>query len=127
MVDYAKTTTTEVVSPQEQRGGKKSRKSGSAAVKGLTCPLCGKGIMETQRAFGCSDWKNGCHFTLWKDCLTRGGGPALNEKIVRLILEKGEVPGSTGVIRMKDGMISFTPAGKDMPSVSLPVTYEKSH
>ena len=82
--------------------------------------------METQRAFGCSDWKNGCRFTLWKDCLTRGGGPALNEKIVRLILEKGEVPGSTGVIRMKDGMISFTPTGKDAPSVSLPITYEKS-
>ncbi|MBR4501903.1 MAG: DNA topoisomerase 3 [Clostridia bacterium] len=126
LVDYAKTTTTEVNFPQEQRGGKKGRKSASAAVRDLACPLCGKGIMETQRAFGCSDWKNGCRFTLWKDCLTRGGGPALNEKIVRLILEKGEVPGSTGVIRMKDGMISFTPTGKDAPSVSLPITYEKS-
>ncbi len=126
LVDYAKTTTTEVSFPPEQRGGGKGRKSGPAAVKGLACPLCGKGITETQRAFGCSDWKNGCRFTLWKDCLTRGGGPALNEKIVRLILEKGEVPGSTGVIRMKDGMISFTPAGKDAPSVSLSVTYEKT-
>ncbi len=126
LVDYAKTTTTEVSFPPEQRGGNKGRKSGTAAVKGLACPLCGKGIMETQRAFGCSDWKNGCRFTLWKDCLTRGGGPALNEKIVRLILEKGEVPGSTGVIRMKDGIISFTPAEKDTPSVSLSVKYEKT-
>ena len=125
LVDYAKTTDTEVSFPQEQRGGKKGRKSGAAPVSGLFCPLCGKGILETQRAFGCSDWKNGCRFTLWKDCLTRGGGPELNEKIVRLILEKGEVPGSTGVIRMKDGKISFTPAGKDAPSVSVSIAYEK--
>lgn len=30
------------------------------------CPLCGKPIYENSKAFGCSGWKDGCSFTLWK-------------------------------------------------------------
>lgn len=31
------------------------------------CPLCGQGIVrETPKAFGCSRWKEGCTFTIWK-------------------------------------------------------------
>nr|WP_295971922.1 type IA DNA topoisomerase [uncultured Bacillus sp.] len=31
------------------------------------CPLCGHGIIEGQKGFGCSNWKNGCKFTIWKN------------------------------------------------------------
>lgn len=31
------------------------------------CPLCGHGIIEGQKGFGCSNWKNGCKFVIWKD------------------------------------------------------------
>lgn len=31
------------------------------------CPLCGHGIMEGQKGFGCSNWKNGCKFVIWKN------------------------------------------------------------
>ena len=30
------------------------------------CPLCGKDIVEGQKAYGCSGWKDGCKFTVWK-------------------------------------------------------------
>jgi len=31
------------------------------------CPLCGQGIVrETAKAYGCSRWKEGCTFTIWK-------------------------------------------------------------
>jgi len=30
------------------------------------CPACGKPVMETPKAFGCSDWRNGCKFAVWK-------------------------------------------------------------
>ncbi|MCJ7841483.1 DNA topoisomerase [Lederbergia sp. NSJ-179] len=31
------------------------------------CPLCGHGIIEGQKGFGCSNWKNGCKFIIWKN------------------------------------------------------------
>ncbi|MCF0151089.1 MAG: hypothetical protein HUJ80_06750, partial [Firmicutes bacterium] len=31
-----------------------------------TCPRCGKPVIEGTRGFGCSGWKEGCSFTVWK-------------------------------------------------------------
>lgn len=31
------------------------------------CPRCGKPVVETQKAFGCSGYKEGCKFTVWKE------------------------------------------------------------
>jgi len=31
------------------------------------CPICGHGIIEGQKGFGCSNWKNGCKFVIWKN------------------------------------------------------------
>ena len=30
------------------------------------CPLCQSPIIEGRKGYGCSDWKNGCSFVLWK-------------------------------------------------------------
>ena len=32
-----------------------------------TCPICGKDIVENTKAFGCTGWKEGCKFTIWKE------------------------------------------------------------
>ncbi len=125
LVEYARTTETKVCFPQEDRRPAKGARRGPAAIKGLKCPLCGKGVIENQRAFGCADWKKGCRFTLWKDALKRGGGPVLNERIVGMLLEKGECAGSTGVIRLKDNVLSFVPKDQTAPSVSVSAVYEK--
>ena len=38
--------------------------------KGFTpigvCPRCGGNIIEGKMGFGCSNWRNGCKFTIWK-------------------------------------------------------------
>lgn len=31
------------------------------------CPLCGHSVIEGQKGFGCSNWKNGCKFVIWKN------------------------------------------------------------
>lgn len=31
------------------------------------CPICGHGIIEGQKGYGCSNWKSGCKFVIWKN------------------------------------------------------------
>ena len=31
-----------------------------------TCPKCGSPVIETKKAYGCSAWKSGCKFAIWK-------------------------------------------------------------
>ena len=57
--------------------------------------------------------------------LTRGNGPELNEKLLRLILEKKQVKGSTGTITLNEGWLRFYPNGSEAPSVSRSILYEK--
>ena len=82
-------------------------------------------MLETPKSFMCSRAAEGCRFTLWKDCLTRGGGPELSAKLVQLVLANQVVRGSTGVIMVDDRQIQFFPNGADMASVRRPLTYEK--
>ncbi|OKL35683.1 type IA DNA topoisomerase [Domibacillus mangrovi] len=30
------------------------------------CPVCGHAVIEGQKGFGCSNWKSGCKFVIWK-------------------------------------------------------------
>lgn len=40
--------------------------------------------------------------TAWKDSLVKMGGPMLTAKLIELLLEKGEVVGSTGRIYLDE-------------------------
>ncbi len=129
LVDYARNSSSAVVFPQDERRKKYAGKGTGGgfrrtAVEGAVCPVCGKGkIEESPRAFNCTE--AGCGCTLWKDCLTRGGGPELTAKLIALLLEKKELKGSTGVIRIHEGNIQFVPNGKDGPSVIRSMIYKK--
>ena len=128
LVDYAKSTTVEGGFPEETRT---RGKRGKAAVRkqdlleDAACPLCGKPVKESEKAFGCSNWQKGCAFTLWKDCLTRGGGPVLTRKLVTLLLKQKSVRGSTGTIVLDREAIRFEPAGPGLPGASAPIVYKK--
>lgn len=62
------------------------------------CPCCGGTIKENSKAFGCSNYKNGCEFVIWKNFR----GKTINSSIVeKLITNK-----KTGVMKgftNKDG------------------------
>lgn len=112
--------------PQRVRKRQKRLANSGKEVPDAVCPLCGKGkILETKLSFCCSEMAGGCHFTLWKDCLTRGGGPELTPKLVQLLLKQKELRGSTGVITINNSAIAFYPGTGSIPSAVRSITYEK--
>ena len=128
LIQYAKETKTETTFPEEMRKkgrGRTTKAKPVQAVDGIMCPLCGKPVQETEKAFGCSDWKNGCHFTIWKNCLVCSGGPLINEKLIRLILNDKQVRGSSGTLILQGQNLSFIKKGEETPSVTVSIQYER--
>ena len=82
-------------------------------------------MQESSLAFSCTE--KGCNCTIWKDCLQKGGGPALTGKLMLLLLEKKELHGSTGILMIRDGRILFYPNGSEKPSVDRSMIYVKQH
>ena len=126
LVDYARNSAAAVSFPaDERRRGKTAGRGGASTVlEGAVCPVCGKGgLKESSLAFSCTE--KGCHCTIWKDCLEKGGGPALTGKLLLLLLEKKQLQGSTGILMIREGRILFYPNGSEKASVDRSVIYEK--
>lgn len=65
LVDDAKQSQAKVIFPQEERT-KNFNKSKSLGK----CPICNEGdILENTKAFYCTNWRQGCKFSLWKSNL----------------------------------------------------------
>lgn len=63
-------------------------------VKSLgKCPFCGHNVVESSKAYGCSNWKNGCKFTVWKTI----GGKAIGEEDVIKLITTGKTDKLTGL------------------------------
>ena len=51
------------------------------------CPKCKRGqVFENSKAYGCSEYKNGCNFTIWKEIAAK----KLSKKNIEDLLSKGE-------------------------------------
>lgn len=84
LIQQSQNINTEVVFEAEQRRGTKAKKNGLGK-----CPLCGKGsIYENTKAFFCSQWQDGCKFTIWKSSLERYGNELTADKIKKLLKNK---------------------------------------
>lgn len=56
------------------------------------CPVCGNPVVESEKSFGCSNWKNGCKFTIWKnDKYITSFGKKVSKEMVELLLKNGKV------------------------------------
>lgn len=56
------------------------------------CPVCGNSIIEGEKGFGCTNWKNGCKFTIWKnDKFIEAMGKKVTKEMVELLLKNGKV------------------------------------
>lgn len=75
------------VQTQIAGGGQKNEPIGK-------CPLCGKPVVENSKAYGCSGWREGCKFTIWKN----SNGGRITKKIAKEIIEKG----ISGPVKLKN-------------------------
>lgn len=50
-----------------------------------SCPQCGEPIVEGKKGFGCSAWKKGCEYVLWKE----QNGIQLRREQAQRLLQKG--------------------------------------
>ena len=56
------------------------------------CPGCGSDVVEGDKGFGCTNWKSGCKFVVWKqDRFLAQLQVTPNKHTVMKLLEKGEV------------------------------------
>lgn len=54
------------------------------------CPLCGNGkVYENTKSFYCSQWKDGCKLSLWKNTLENHGVTLTGEMVKGIIANKG--------------------------------------
>ena len=129
LVDYARDNAPQAAFPAEEKrygkgGGKGKGRSLTFSPMTETCPVCGKHpLQESARAFSCTDPK--CRCTIWKNGLQRGGGPEMNAALLKLLLEKKQLQGSTGILMLKEGRILFYPSGTDIPSVNQSLIWER--
>jgi DNA topoisomerase-3 len=53
------------------------------------CPRCGGDVIEGKKGYGCSNWKQGCSFVVWKTPIC---GKVLTSNQLRSLLKKGKTP-----------------------------------
>ncbi|MDO5022751.1 MAG: DNA topoisomerase 3 [Eubacteriales bacterium] len=124
LIDYTNKDAPQLEFEREVKG-KSSKTKKTNAVEGVMCPVCASQMQENSKAFYCDRWKDGCRFTLWKNCLQNAGGPLLNKKIITMLFKEGQVVGSTGTIKINEKEITFTKKGEEKPAVSISMLYQR--
>lgn len=62
------------------------KKIGGGMISEFCCPKCNAPLTQTDKAVGCSNWKNGCDFTIWKTMAKK----KLTENQIKQLIENGE-------------------------------------
>jgi DNA topoisomerase-3 len=67
------------------------KKTSSREVLGK-CPVCGSDVVEGEKGFGCTNWKSGCKYVVWKtDRYLQALQVTPNKNTIKKLLETGEV------------------------------------
>jgi DNA topoisomerase-3 len=77
-------------------GETKAKKSADGPLG--DCPLCKATVIEGERGYGCSGWRNGCKFVIWKTI----AGKKVSATTARALLKKGVSPRLKG-FKSKNG------------------------
>ncbi len=102
----------------ERPASKSPRTRKPAAAKAIKelgpCPLCGANVVEQDRSYSCSGWRDGCKFAIWKTM----AGKNLGIRTIEALLSRGKSPLVKGFkskagksfdakLKLEDGRVRF--------------------
>lgn len=58
-----------------------TKKEGNVASLGA-CPVCAGDVVEGKKAYGCSNWRNGCRFAIWKTIAKKEISPEIVDQLL---------------------------------------------
>ncbi len=89
-VQRSRSLKTSEPSGNRKRGGADRERAGSKSTSGVigTCPRtgCGGTIFMGRKGYGCSHYREGCKFVIWKESF----GRSLTDSQVKALIEKGK-------------------------------------
>ncbi|MEF9974854.1 MAG: DNA topoisomerase 3 [Clostridia bacterium] len=106
LVECAKSSDQTVVFEREE----KSKGKGKSSVTSLSrkCPLCGTGeVTANQKAFGCSRWREGCHFTIWRNALAQQGIASITVNDMKKLLDGQTLKVAQGEITLTQNRVTL--------------------
>ncbi len=62
--------------------------NGFSSVAMGRCPLCGSDVVDQPKSYGCSGWKQGCKFAIWKTI----AGKKIGVRVAQALLKNGQSP-----------------------------------
>ncbi len=106
-----------------QSGGSARPRRGSPAKRGVptrggkplgTCPSCGSPVVEQDKSYSCSGWRQGCSFVIWKTM----SGKRISAAMATKLLTRGRTQVLKGFVskakkkfdarlRVQDGKVGF--------------------
>jgi DNA topoisomerase-3 len=89
-VSYIITKSNQETKPVLFAADKPRGKRAGAAVLGV-CPACKGHILENSKGYFCSNWKQGCKFTIWKNSLENYGLSVNNDMVKKLLGKEGKM------------------------------------
>ena len=66
----------------------RERADGFSSVALGRCPLCGSDVVDQPKSYGCSGWKQGCKFAIWKTI----AGKKISLRTAQALLKRGQSP-----------------------------------
>lgn len=101
---FVRTLVSEVLA---QRGKMNTVSSGGKGMETESlgqCPVCHEGeIIESSKGFGCSRWREGCKFTVWKEISGRKFSPKDVKIIIDAVAQQRQTPVFSGFVSKKSG------------------------
>ncbi|MEG0292443.1 MAG: DNA topoisomerase [Anaerovoracaceae bacterium] len=89
IIDFTKNSVEKI--KEDKTFASKVKVDDESVIVGI-CPECGNPVLENEKAFGCSNWRNGCNYTIWKnDSYIESFGKKVSKEMVKLLLQNGKV------------------------------------
>lgn len=91
------------------------------------CPSCGKPVIEGNKGYGCSGWRAGCKFTIWKSFRNTELTPKMAKDLLKgKEIEIKDLPSEKGpytlLLKLTDGkVVTRTPQAADKSLGECPI------